>query len=253
MRARALEIIRDVRSPQLGNTRPVSVYLPPSYDQSNRRYPVIYMQDGQNLFERSTSFAGDWGLVDRLDALAASGIEAIVAGVWNSPEERLNEYSPFRDAKHGGGSGDRYLAFLVDTVKPLIDSKFQTEAAPGSTGIGGSSMGGLISVYGLFTRPDTFGFGSIQSPSVWFAEAAVLEFVSTSPKPPGPLYLDVGRKEGERELGDVRRLRELLLAKNYRDGADLMYDEDPDGEHNEAAWGRRYPRALAFLLSRSAP
>ncbi len=251
VRARALETIRDVRSPQLGNTRHVTVYLPPSYDQSNRRYPVIYMQDGQNLFERSTSFAGDWGLVDRLDALAAAGIEAIVAGVWNSPQERLNEYSPFRDAKHGGGSGDRYLSFLVDTLKPLVDAKFQTETAASSTGIGGSSMGGLISAYGLFARAETFGFGSIQSPSVWFADTSLLDFVASSAKPQGPLYLDVGRKEGDRELGDVRRLRELLLAKNYRDGTDLMYDEDPDGEHNEAAWGRRFPRALAFLLSRS--
>jgi predicted alpha/beta superfamily hydrolase len=251
VRARAIETIRDVRSPQLGNTRHVTVYLPPSYDRSNRRYPVVYMQDGQNLFERSTSFGGDWGLVDRLDALAASGIEAIVAGVWNAPQERLNEYSPFRDAKHGGGSGERYVSFLVDTLKPLVDGMFQTEPAPSSTGIGGSSMGGLISAFALFTRADTFGFGSMQSPSVWFADAALLDFVATSAKPRGPLYLDVGRKEGDRELADVRRLRELLLAKNYRDGGDLMYDEDAEGEHNEAAWGRRFPRALAFLLSRS--
>jgi predicted alpha/beta superfamily hydrolase len=139
----------------------------------------------------------------------------------------------------------------VDTLKPLLDAKFPTETAPSATGIGGSSMGGLISAYGLFARADTFGFGSVQSPSVWFADTALLDFVASSTKPQGPLYLDVGRKEGDRALGDVRRLRELLVARNYRDGADLMYDEDPDGEHNEAAWGRRFPRALAFLLSRS--
>jgi predicted alpha/beta superfamily hydrolase len=251
VRTRALETVRDVRSPQLGNTHHVTVYLPPSYDGSNRRYPVVYMQDGQNLFERSTSYAGDWGLVDRLDALAASGLEAIVAGIWNSPQERLNEYSPFRDAKHGGGAGDRYLSFVVDTLKPLVDARFQTETAPRATGIGGSSMGGLISAYGLFARSETFGFAAIQSPSVWFADGALLEFVASAPRPRGPIYLDVGRKEGDRELADVRRLRELLVAKNYHDGADLMYDEDGEGEHNEAAWGRRFPRALAFLLSRS--
>jgi predicted alpha/beta superfamily hydrolase len=250
VRTRALATLGDVWSPQLGCARRVTMYLPPSYDDSNRRYPVVYMQDGQNLFERSTSYAGDWGLVDGLDALAASGVEAIVAGVWNSPQERLNEYSPFRDAKHGGGAGERYLDFLVDTLKPLVDTRFHTEPAAESTGIGGSSMGGLISLYALLTRP-VFGFASVQSPSVWFADAALLNFVASVSGPAGALYLDVGRKEGDRELTEVRRLHELLVSKGYRDGTNLMYDEDADGEHNEAAWGRRFPRALAFLFSRS--
>jgi len=247
-RPRALQSIHGVVSPELGNSRTVTVYLPPSYDNSrNRRYPVVYMQDGQNLFSGATSFAGDWDLVTRLDALAAAGVEAIVVGVWNAGPRRLAEYSPFRDAKNGGGDGTRYLAFLADTVKPMIDRRFQTRPDPANTGIGGSSMGGLISLYAVLARPSTFGFAAVQSPSVWFGDAAIVRFVESVEKG-GPIYLDVGAREAERQVPDVRRLRDALRGKGYREGFDLMYEEDADGEHNEAAWGRRFPRALTFLL-----
>jgi len=247
-RPRALDTIADLRSPQLGNVRNVTVYLPPSYDNSpNRRYPVVYMQDGQNLFTRETSFSGDWGLVSRLDALAAGGVEAIVVGVWNAGNARVDEYSPFRDAEGRGGRGDAYLAFLVETVKPTIDRRYQTRTAAADTTIGGSSMGGLISLYAALARPSVFGRAAVLSPSVWFADASILPFVASAPRG-GPLYLDVGAREGDRQLPDVRRLRDALRAQGYRDGVDLMYEEDPGGEHNEAAWGRRFPRALAFLV-----
>jgi len=248
VRARAIQTLAGVASPQLGNARNVTVYLPPSYDGSNRRYPVVYMQDGQNLFDRATSHAGDWGLVDRLDALAAAGIEAIVVGVWNAGDARLTEYSPFVDPTHGGGAGDRYIAFLVETLKPLIDGRFPTRSDAAATGIAGSSMGGLISLGAYFSQPSVFGFAAVMSPSLWFADAAALPFVERSPKPAGPLYVDIGCREGQRALADVRRLRDLLVAKGYRHGVDLLYEEDSTGEHNEAAWGRRFPRALAFLL-----
>jgi predicted alpha/beta superfamily hydrolase len=249
VRTRAVQTITDIASPQLGNTHNVTIYLPPSYDGSNRHYPVVYMQDGQNLFDRATSHAGDWGLVDRLDAIAPAGVEAIIAGVWNAGDARLAEYSRFVDRAHGGGAGDRYLAFLVETLKPLIDARFQTRPEPATTGIAGSSMGGLISLTAFLSRPDVFGFAAVMSPSLWFADAAAIPFVEQSPKPGGPLYLDVGCREGDRALADVRRLRTTLLGKGYREGVDLMYEEDAGGEHNEAAWGRRFPRALTFLLS----
>jgi predicted alpha/beta superfamily hydrolase len=205
------------------------------------------MQDGQNLFNRSTSFAGDWGLVARLDALAADGVEAIVVGVWNAGDARLSEYSPFYDSAHGGGTGDRYVTFLADTVKPLVDRKFRTRSDPPDTGVGGSSMGALISLYAVLSKQSTFGFAVVQSPSVWFADGAILPYVESTPKG-GPVYLDVGARESQRQVPDVRRLRDALLRKGYREGADLMYEEDAEGEHREAAWGRRFPHALAFLL-----
>jgi predicted alpha/beta superfamily hydrolase len=247
-RARALETIADVRSPQLGNSRNITVYLPPSYDSSvNRHYPVVYMQDGQNLFTRETSFSGDWGLTSRLDALAAAGIEAILVGVWNAGDARIDEYSPFRDSQGRGGRGDEYLSFLTDTVKPLIDGRFQTRPTQRDTFIGGSSMGGLISLYAALGRSTVFGGAAVLSPSVWFADSAIVGFAGSAAKG-GPVYLDAGARESDRQLPDVRRLRDVLRGRGYREGVDLMYEEDPGGAHNEAAWGRRFPRALAFLI-----
>jgi predicted alpha/beta superfamily hydrolase len=248
VRRRAVHTISGVGSPELGNTRNLSIYLPPSYDRGRtRRYPVVYMQDGQNLFSRATSYAGDWGLVDRLDTLSATGIEAIVVGVWNAGEARLAEYSPFRDSAHGGGAGDRYVSFLADTVKPLVDRRFRTRSDPSDTGVAGSSMGGLISLYAVLSKRSTFGFAAVQSPSVWFADGAIVPFVESTPRG-GPIYLDVGGREGDRQVPEVRRLRDSLCGKGYREGVDLMYEEDAEGEHSEAAWGRRFPQALVFLL-----
>jgi len=248
-RTRALHTIADVHSPQLGNRRTLTIYVPPAYaGRRHDRYPVIYMQDGQNLFSPATSFAGDWGLVPRLDALAASGEEAIVVGVWNAGDVRLAEYSPFRDAENGGGAGDRYLAFLAETVKPIVDQRFRTKTGRQDTGIAGSSMGGLISLYAALTRPETFGFAAALSPSVWFADSAIVPFVEKS-RGGGPVYLDAGGRESERQIADVRRLRDALVRIGYRVGEDLMYVEDAEAGHNEAAWGRRFPAALGFLLS----
>jgi predicted alpha/beta superfamily hydrolase len=250
VRSRAVQTLAGIRSPELGNARNVSVYVPPSYDGAGRRhYPVIYLQDGQNLFDRSTSHAGDWGLVDRLDAMAATGVEIIAVGVWNISARRLDEYSPFKDPRHGGGDGESYLAFVADTLKPIIDRRFKTRPAAADTGIGGSSMGALISLYGLLRRPGTFGFASVQSPSAWFADRAIIRFVQ-SVQAAGPVYVDVGAGEGDRVVDDVRRLRDALRSRGYREGVDLMYEEDAAGAHDEAAWGRRFPDALAFLLSR---
>jgi enterochelin esterase-like enzyme len=129
----------------------------------------------------------------------------------------------------------------------MIDRRYQTRPDPGDTGIAGSSMGGVISVYAALAHASTFGLAAVQSPAVWFAGKAIVPFVESVPKA-GPIYLDVGGREAERQVPDVRRLRDALRGKGYREGVDLMYEEDPGGEHNEAAWGRRFPRALTFLL-----
>jgi predicted alpha/beta superfamily hydrolase len=240
--------LHDVWSPQLGNRRNVVVYLPPTYG-GNRRFPVVFVQDGQNLFDPATSHAGDWGLGRALDAQTTSGLEAIVVGVWNRGAERLAEYSPFADVKNGGGRGDAYVAFLTETLKPMIDSQFRTRADRSHTGIAGSSMGGLVSLYGLFRAPSTFGFAGALSPSLWFAGAAIFPFIESAPRVVGRIYLDVGLQEGEPHVANVRRLGDLLLAKGYRSGEDLLSVEDPNGAHDEASWGRRFPKALSFLLS----
>jgi hypothetical protein len=156
-------------SPQLFNERDLYVYLPRGYGESGQRYPVLYMQDGQNLFDDALSFAGEWHLDEALENDPALP-PCIVVGIPNTGPRRLDEYTPFMDAKHGGGDGERYLDFLVETVKPLIDADFDTLPDPENTGIGGSSLGGLISLYGFFARPGTFGFAAVMSPSIWFAD-----------------------------------------------------------------------------------
>ena len=155
--------LRAVWSPQRRNRRDIDVYLPPSYGAGRRRYPVVYMHDGQNLSNPETAFAATWQLDDVLRDLAAHGIEAIVVGVHNAGDERLTEYSPFPDRRHGGGGADRYLAFLTDTVKPRVDRLFRTARGPQRTATVGSSMGGLFSLYAWLRRPDAFSLAGVMS------------------------------------------------------------------------------------------
>ncbi len=228
----------NVWSPQLRNRRDIDVYLPPSYSAGRDRFPVVYMQDGQNLSDPRTAFAGTWELA------AALG--------------RLAEYSPFPDRRHRGGQGDAYLAFIVDTLKPRVDRLFRTRAAREATAILGSSMGGLISLYAFFRYPSVFGAAGIMSPSIWFGQGAVLDFIQEARPPRGRLYLDVGRHEGAGTLRDARRLARLLVRKGFkrdkrrapsaRSAQRLRYVEDPDGRHGEWDWARRLDDALDFLL-----
>jgi predicted alpha/beta superfamily hydrolase len=238
-----------VASPQLGNERGLLVYLPPSYhDRPERRYPVIYMHDGQNLFDPATSFAGEWAVDQTLEAASEDGVEAIVVAIPNMGSERSNEYSPFLDEKNGGGKGELYLRFIAETVKPIIDADFRTLRDREHTGIAGSSMGGLISLYAFFRYRHAFGFAGVMSPSLWFADRAVLKWVERQPFAGGRIYIDVGMKEGQKTLDDVLRLRDILEAKGYRNLHDLMCVVDTAGDHSERAWARRLHRVLRFLL-----
>jgi predicted alpha/beta superfamily hydrolase len=241
---------RRVMSPELRNFRDLVVALPPSYSEGDRRYPVVYMHDGQNLFDPDTSFAGAWGLTETLAALATSGTEAIVVAVPNTGRDRLYEYGPFRDRELGGGGGERYLAFLAGTVKQLVDRSFRTNPVPEQTVVAGSSMGGLISLYALFRHSDTFGAAGAMSPSVWFADQEILAHaVRWAPLALGRrVYLDIGSDEGDEAVAHVRALRDIFLASGFESGVDFDYVEDEGAIHHEAAWGRRAARALPFLL-----
>lgn len=255
-----VRVLNELYSPQLHNRREILVYLPPSYATSERRYPVIYMHDGQNLFDASTSFAGEWGVDETLDELSQEGIESIVVGIPNLGSERVKEYSPFVDRRHGGGLGDLYVDFIADTLKPLIDSTFRTRTERAHTGIFGSSMGGLISLYAYFQRPETFGFVGAMSPSFWFAGGAILPYIRNARPNLGRVYLDIGEKESPSArrwwqiplLDSLRqshcqRVASLLERKGCGDES-LRFVVDPEGEHNESAWRRRLPDALRFLL-----
>jgi predicted alpha/beta superfamily hydrolase len=240
-------VLSNVWSPQRDTQRDIDIYLPTSYRRVKRRYPVIYMQDGQNLADPHRAFAGTWNLETAIAALAVRGIEAIFVGIPNMGAERIREYSPFFDVKHGGGDGDAYLAYVERTVKPLVDRRFRTRPERAATGIFGSSMGALISLYAYFRAPDTFGFVGAMSPSLWFASRAIISYIESDGAPTGRIYLDAGSDEGAGTLRDARQLADVLGRKGYRQ-QDLRFVEVSGGQHKEAHWGERLVPALEFLL-----
>jgi predicted alpha/beta superfamily hydrolase len=237
----------EIRSPQLRNKRFVDVYLPASYSwDGRRRFPVIYMQDGQNLSDPAIAFGGNtWRLEGALGALAQEGTEAVVVGVHNTGASRLGEYSPFRDPRHGGGRGERYVRFLEETVKPRVDARYRVRRDRDATIVAGSSMGGLISLYAFFRRPSAFGRAAVMSPSIWFGARRILEFVESARFTRGRLYVDVGTDEGAGTLRDARALARILRARGY--GDDFKYVEAAGHKHREQDWANRLPGALAFL------
>ncbi|MBI5880345.1 MAG: alpha/beta hydrolase [Chloroflexi bacterium] len=229
--------LRDVHSPQLGNNRDLYVRLPASYGTGERHYPVIYMHDAQNLFDPATSFAGDtWQVDAAMGTLAAEGIEALVVGIPHMGDQRTQEYNPW-------ARGEPYLAFVVETVKPRVDAAFRTLAGRHDTGIIGSSLGGLISIYAYFRYPDVFGHVGGLSPSLWANRFEILSYVANAPLVSGKVYIDHGTREGS-----AVPLRDVLLRKGYREGTDLCYVREEGGMHRESAWAGRLPGALRFLF-----
>jgi predicted alpha/beta superfamily hydrolase len=206
------------------------------------------MQDGQNLFTDALAFGQEWQVDEHLQRLGALGLETIVVGIPNGEGNRLDEYSPFRDAEGRGGRGDAYLRFVIDEVMPAVASHYRVLAGRESTGIMGSSMGALISLYAFLRHPDRFGFVGAMSPSIWFADAAILELVAAAPFVDGRIYLDMGTEEGDAHLALAHEVHRLLLEKGYRQGESLFYVEEDDADHTEAAWAHRLRTALYFLL-----
>ena len=250
-RSRHRRVLARVRSAQRDNERDIDVFLPPSYSRSKRRYPVVYMQDGQNLADPERAFAGTWELPRAIEELASRGIEAIFVGIPNMGEARVREYTPFVDARAGGGDGDSYLAFLERTVKPMVDRRFRTRREREATGVFGSSLGGLISLYAFFRAPETFGFAGAMSPSLWFAGRAMLSYIENDGAPPGRIYLDAGTEEGAGTVRDARELVAILQVKGF-DRDRLQFVVDEGGRHEERHWARRLVPALEFLLRPSA-
>jgi predicted alpha/beta superfamily hydrolase len=229
-------------------TRDILIATPPGYDPTgSRRYPVLWFQDGQNLFDPETSFAGHWQL---LETLGTEGLvhPAIVVGIPNLGPERLHEYSPFDDFNHGPGEADSHLNWLITSVKPLIDQQFLTLPARRNNVIVGSSMGGLFALWAVVAGAATFGGGWAMSPALWYADRALISWLRHHPAPVGRIRLDVGLLEGDEALEDARLARDLLIARGWSLGSTLQYAEDPAGAHDEASWGRRLKESWAELV-----
>jgi predicted alpha/beta superfamily hydrolase len=237
----SLRALPQVWSEELGNKRDLLVWLPDSYHTSEKRYPVMYMQDGQNLFDSATAFGGnEWGVDETMTALGAEGIEAIIVGTEHGGADRIPEYNPFAQPPKNGA---RYLDFVTGNLKPIIDRDFRTLPQREATGILGSSMGGLISLFAFFHRPEVFGLAGAMSPAFWIGRGAIYDFVRKAPTPPGKIYLDNGTRENNAE-----GMAKALVEKGYVLDATLKYVKEEGGEHTESAWARRLPEALRFLL-----
>jgi predicted alpha/beta superfamily hydrolase len=249
----------------LNNDRDVVVYLPPSYEAHQaKRYPVFYLHDGQNLFDGATSFipGQEWRVDETAQSLIAAGkVEPlIIVGIYNTGKDRIDEYTPAPDAKYKmGGKADLYGRVLVEELKPFIDANYRTVSDARHTGLGGSSLGGLVSLYLGLKYPGVFGLVAVVSPSVWWANNYIVKYVDAERKrPPVRIWLDIGTKEGgnveeaRKAVADARVLKEALVRKGWKPGRDLSYFEADGAEHNERAWAARVEPILEFLFPRKA-
>jgi predicted alpha/beta superfamily hydrolase len=244
------------RLPQLGGRRRrIWLYLPPDYATSHRRYPVLYLQDGQNIFDEATAYAGEWAVDKTLNELAASGQDptgCVVVAIDNGGERRLDEYSPWVNERlKKGGEGSRYVDFLVQTLKPYIDKHYLTKPDPAHTGIAGSSMGGLIALYAGVKYPMVFGRVGVFSPAFWFAKDSVLSFVRHWR--PAPLasrfYFVAGPAEGPTMVPQMAEVRDALLARGVKP-ARMSFSAPLDGQHAEWFWRREFGPAYRWLMSK---
>lgn len=243
----------------LGNRRDVLVYLPPGYSRfSRRRYPVLYMHDGQNVFDAATSFAGvEWGVDETAQRLIRQKLiePLIVVAVANTGDDRIHEYAPTagvidagaKRKKRSRGLARVYGQFLIEELKPYIDKKYRTQREAGFTGLGGSSLGGLATLTLGILFPQVFTRLMVMSPSIWWDDFAIYRLVdSIEHKPPVKIWLDTGTAEPGWQ--HARELRDGLIEKGWRPDFDLSYLETAGGDHSEASWAVRVEPALRFLF-----
>ena len=238
----------------LPDDRTVSVYLPPQYEQEpERRFPVFYLHDGQNLFDPDTSYVTGhtWRAGTTADHLNWTGQAepVILVGVWNTGMRRMAEYTPTRDYRLGGGEGHRYGRLLVEELKPWIDNNFRTLPHASDTALGGSSLGGLITLYLGLEYPGVFGRLAVISPSVWWNQRSILGFIAEFEGTPKPkIWLDIGTAEGTRHVRDTELLHRRLVQQGWKPGVDLELSKVSGGVHSENAWAARFDQVLSFLF-----
>jgi len=242
------------RSQFLPDDHDITVYLPPGYQTArDRRYPVLYLHDGQNLFDPEKSFikGQHWRVGEVATGLIQAGMlqPIIIVGVSNAGIRRLDEYTPTNDKRRGGGEADAYGRLLVEELKPFIDAAYRTLPDALNTGLGGSSLGGLVTLYLGLKYHDVFSRLAVLSPSVWWDRRAILKEVRNArPKPRLRIWLDIGTREGRHHVDNLRLLKTGLLKNGWVEGDDLHYEEVQGGTHSERSWADRLERVLQFLF-----
>ncbi|HMO32656.1 MAG TPA: alpha/beta hydrolase-fold protein [Lacibacter sp.] len=237
--------------PQLNRSRRVWLYLPPDYATSSKRYPVLYMHDGQNLFDTRTSFSGEWGVDETLNTLQAGGdYGAIVVGIDNGGASRLNEYSPWVNSQYGGGEGAAYIDFIANTLKPHIDANYRTLTGPEHTALFGSSMGALISTYGAVRYPQIFGKVGSFSPAYWFALSDLNSYINatTTPLAGIRIYHLAGQNESSTMVPNINSITSSLRSKGVT-VPNSTSKVDADGAHSEWYWRREFGAAYQWLFA----
>jgi predicted alpha/beta superfamily hydrolase len=234
--------------PQLGRQRRVWIYLPADYESSGKKYPVIYMHDGQNLFDEYTSGYGEWGVDELMDKLPSKE-QCIIVGIDHGGENRIMEYDPF-DTKYGKGRGDDYVDFLVKTLKPYIDEHYHTKKDAKHTTIAGSSMGGLISMYAILKYPDVFGNAGVFSPAFWISPEIYKYAQQKSLKKYSRMYFVCGDAESETMTSDMQKMAELIRSKGIseQNTPEVMVK---GAKHNEKQWNGDFPAFYEWLSAKS--
>lgn len=251
----SIEIHSQFVSKYLSSKRDLIIYLPPNYQQeTTRRYAVLYLHDGQNLFDGATSFiqGQEWQCDETAQRLIlAHTIEPIIiVGIYNTGNDRIDEYTPTADAKYNkGGKADLYGQLLVNELKPFIDAHYRTLTDREHTALGGSSLGGLVSIYLGIKYADVFGKLAVISPSVWWDKRSILDYIKRSAiKPNTRIWIDIGTEEDEEGVGDTKLLQEALIAKGWQNDKNLKCLIVKGAKHNEQAWSQRFDQILGFLF-----
>ncbi len=233
--------------PGMGRQRRIRVYVPPGYATSNQRYGVLYMHDGQNLFDEFTSYAGEWGVDETMDELAKSGqLELIVVGIDNGAEKRMTELNPWDQPRFGKGEGREYMSFVVNVIKPYIDQHYRTRPEREHTAVMGSSMGGLISHYAMQQYPKVFSKAGIFSPA--YSVGPAMFDLARQPLPADArLYFYMGGQEGVDMNADVKKMAALVAGTSVPK-ENVMLNIRVDAQHNESAWRAEFKQAVLWLF-----
>jgi predicted alpha/beta superfamily hydrolase len=236
----------EIDAPQLQTKKKIWVYVPLNYEKSNKKYPVIYMHDAQNLFDAATSYAGEWNIDETLDSLKA---KVIIIGIEHGNEKRIDELTPYKNEKYGGGNADAYLEFIVKTVKPQIDSTYRTKTNAKNTGIWGSSLGGLVSFYAALQYPAVFGKVGCFSPAFWINKKEIFRKMEDTPKFTTKIYLLCGDKEDSGAMvSDMKEMETLINSKRCECKKLNKSVIVKEGEHNEKLWRNAFAKAYLWLF-----
>lgn len=232
-----------IEAPQLKTTKKIWIYLPENYSATAKKYSVIYMHDAQNLFDAKTSYSGEWNIDEKLDSLKA---QVIVVGIEHGNDKRIDELTPYKNEKYGGGNANNYLDFIVKTLKPHIDATYRTKPKAKNTIIMGSSLGGLVSYYAILKYPETFGKAGVFSPSFWFSNY-IYTLTEQTAKIKTKIYFLCGDKESDDMVKDMTKMERLLDTKRCYCLHLTKSKIVKGGEHNEKLWRDGFVKAVLWL------